>query len=204
MPAASCVTRVTFVKALGFVGTADGRIHVFKDATGQRVPDKSRRVGSGRLSDFLRLPSPDTHVYFVDGAGRIHYYDLISGEDRTWTTGVPDEAVGAPVLAGNRLFFCTRKGYLHCFDVETGEPPAGWPRRGFRINGSPGGAPVLSERWVYVTSQNHKLYCLDRRNAKLAWDFKTTGKITTPPLVMDGVIYFGSHDRTLYALEEIN
>jgi len=40
-----------------------------------------------------------------------------------------------------------------------------------------------------------------KKFAKLAWKFKTGGYVYSSPAVSDGVIYFGSDDKYLYALK---
>ena len=41
----------------------------------------------------------------------------------------------------------------------------------------------------------------ERREARTKWKFKTGDHVNSSPAVSDGVVYFGSHDSYLYALD---
>ncbi len=42
---------------------------------------------------------------------------------------------------------------------------------------------------------------MDGATGEKLWDIITDGKITSSPAVADGVVYVGSHDGNLYAVE---
>jgi len=45
------------------------------------------------------------------------------------------------------------------------------------------------------------LYALDAKTGEKKWDFQTNDKILSSPCPADGIVYVGSDDGHLYALE---
>jgi outer membrane protein assembly factor BamB len=52
----------------------------------------------------------------------------------------------------------------------------------------------------YVGSSAGRLYALDRVGGHVVWSFPTGDNVWTSPAVVDGVVYFGSHDGFIYAI----
>ena len=61
------------------------------------------------------------------------------------------------------------------------------------------GSPVMAGDLVLVGSNDRNLYAFDT-TGKIAWQFPTEQRIWSTPAVRDGVVYFGSMDRHVYAL----
>ena len=65
-------------------------------------------------------------------------------------------------------------------------------------------APVLdrASNTVVVGSEDGNLYAYDATNGQLrdGFPFKAGDKIWSTPVIRDGVIYFGSHDKNIYAV----
>ena len=47
-----------------------------------------------------------------------------------------------------------------------------------------------------------RLYALHTETGELAWQYETSGSITIPPVIVDGVLIVGSEDRYVYAFKE--
>jgi outer membrane protein assembly factor BamB len=56
------------------------------------------------------------------------------------------------------------------------------------------------ENGVYFGSVDGNIYSVDARTGALRWRFRTSGPVTSSPVVADGVIYIGSTDHRVYAL----
>ena len=48
---------------------------------------------------------------------------------------------------------------------------------------------------------DHKKNTLAQLKGKLKWKFKTEGEVSSSPAIMDSVVYFGSSDGNLYAVD---
>ena len=62
------------------------------------------------------------------------------------------------------------------------------------------GGPAIAEGLVLVASDDGKLYAFDAATGQRAGAFTTEGRIWSAPLIADGVAYFGSMDRYVYAV----
>ena len=112
-----------------------------------------------------------------------------------------------PVIAGGQLFVGTNKGRFMAIDAESGK--INWKiETGLCIAAS----PAVDDEAVYVAlmdpwpCKNHDesapgyIVALDPETGEERWRFEA-GVTETSPLVVDGVLYFGSWDRRVYALE---
>lgn len=60
-------------------------------------------------------------------------------------------------------------------------------------------SPTLANGFVYLGSDDMKVYCLEYHTGKLIWEYKTSGRVFSPA-VAGGKVYAGSYDRSLYCL----
>ena len=61
-------------------------------------------------------------------------------------------------------------------------------------------SPAVYRNNVYIGSEDHNLYAIDKTTGKLLWKFKTGGAVHSSPAVYKNVVYFGSYDGFYYAL----
>ncbi|NLE07814.1 MAG: PQQ-binding-like beta-propeller repeat protein, partial [Dehalococcoidales bacterium] len=45
------------------------------------------------------------------------------------------------------------------------------------------------------------LYAVDASTGELRWKYQTGSRVTSSPAVVDGVVYVGSEDGKIYAIE---
>lgn len=112
-----------------------------------------------------------------------------------------------PVLAYGRLYFGTNNGRFLAVDAETGE--ADWEKDFGRCTAA---SPAVGDGVVYQPlmdpspCREHKqdapgfLVALDAETGRELWRFRA-GVIESSPLLVDGVLYFGSWDKKMYALD---
>ena len=55
---------------------------------------------------------------------------------------------------------------------------------------------------VYLGSWDKNLYALDSKTSEEKWKFETGDGIESFPATSDGVVYFGSKDNYLYAVQD--
>lgn len=86
------------------------------------------------------------------------------------------------------------------------ESKIGWrrPERRPLVQSEMVSAPVLdrASNTVVVTSEDGNLYAYDAASGQLrdGFPFQAGDKIWSTPVIRDGVIYFGSHDKNVYAV----
>lgn len=110
-----------------------------------------------------------------------------------------------PVIAYGRLYFANSPGRFFAVDAESGEVV--WEKDLGRITAA---SPTVGEDVVYQPLMNRGgeerktaagfLVALDADTGDELWRFKA-GVMESSPLLADGVLYFGTFDDKLYALD---
>jgi outer membrane protein assembly factor BamB len=153
-----------------------------------------------------RLPWP---TYGAD-AGRSHVAAGLAGRPpfrRIWKTYADWSFIEFPPVIGyGRLYFGTNRGRLLALDAQTGR--VAWRREFGRCIAA---SPALGGGVVYVglmgpapcTHADRRasglLVALNARTGRVLWRFRA-GVIESSPLLLGHVVYFGSWDRRVYAV----
>jgi len=117
-------------------------------------------------------------------------------------------AYGSPVISDELVYVGAIDGVLYALDRETGTiGDTGWKyplglvedERPYLV-GEP--ALDLESNVVVVGSEDGNLYAFDAKTGEVreGFPFKAQDKIWSAPVIQDGVIYFGSHDKHIYAV----
>jgi outer membrane protein assembly factor BamB len=157
-------------------------------------------------------PVADGRVYIVNsGAGgnvaqlAMTALDLKSGR-KHWQ--VPLLEVGAtkrrtlclcsPAVWDGKVFVGCDTGDFVALDTASGERV--WSRK---VGGAVRSSPAVSagDGRIYFGSHDGKLYALDARSGEEAWTWPTGGKVESSPCVAGGVVFVGSADGLVYAIE---
>ena len=120
----------------------------------------------------------------------------------------------SPVVGAGLVYISGVDGYLYALDRESGTvQDKGWRRP---VGQGPELQPLISgpaldldRNLVVVGSEDGNLYAFDSRprtfeggtTDPLRWIFTTGDKIWSTPVIRNGVVYFGSHDRNVYAVD---
>ena len=111
-----------------------------------------------------------------------------------------------PVVGPDLVYVAALDGTLYALDKRSGD--LGWSVVVGETSepASLVGGPVLSpdNTIVLVGSEDGKLYAYDAKSGALrrGYPFEGDGgKIWSTPVVKDGVVYFGSHDQNIYAVD---
>lgn len=112
-----------------------------------------------------------------------------------------------PVIGHGRLYVATITGRFIAVDSETGK--VDWEQRFRRCTAA---SPVMGDGVVYQpfmdpwpcgdgeADDNGFIAAMDAETGEILWRFRT-GVIESSPLLVDGVLYFGSWDEKMYALD---
>ena len=111
---------------------------------------------------------------------------------------------GTPTVHGGRLYvFGDGGGQVVCFNVKTGEQV--WETRLGKGWGS--ASPVVAGKYLYLTMREGSvdgkaagIVALEAATGKPVWS-APTGKAWGTCAVADGVLYYGSDDGKVYALQ---
>ncbi|MEQ8189308.1 MAG: PQQ-binding-like beta-propeller repeat protein [Candidatus Eremiobacterota bacterium] len=72
----------------------------------------------------------------------------------------------------------------------------------FKPHGKISSSPLVSDRMVYIGSEDTRLYALHIENGKELWNFNTNGEIKATPVIELKNIYLASNGGFIYALEK--
>ena len=175
-----------------FFGCRDGHFYALDARTGAKKWDHDNKKGWTIASPAVA----DGVVYFPTSDGqRFKALDLVSGAVRF---DVRNKAVSfsSPAIAGDAVFYGTSDGWLHAVDRRNGRSIADFQTDGSRQN---------SARYVGANGEinNAALYqdsTLDAIIVGLDRMF-SLGSVLSSPVIADGIVYFGSTDGNVYALE---
>ncbi|MFP4058067.1 MAG: PQQ-binding-like beta-propeller repeat protein [Candidatus Brocadiia bacterium] len=120
-------------------------------------------------------------------AGEVWCIDLQSRQV-AWCRGAERTVLGAVAVAGDRLYFGSRDGTLHC--LSTGGKPLGrWHARSPITT-----SPAVGAGHVYFVTVDGRLHCLKAQTLEPVWDMllgKGTNFLGSPTLAL-GHVYVGT------------
>ncbi|MEO8029189.1 MAG: PQQ-binding-like beta-propeller repeat protein [Bryobacteraceae bacterium] len=136
-----------------------------------------------------------------------------------WKFKTKGRIFSSPVISGGVAYFGSTDHNLYAVDASNGTERWKVETQG-RVNSS----PAVSDGVVYFTSGDGNLYAVDGATGKTKWKFRTLGErrfsapgihgaiprtevmpdpfdvFLSSPTVVDGVVYFGSGDHHVYAV----
>src|SRR5215831_5720311 len=151
-------------------------------------------------------------VYDAAGVAELH------GVKWTFRTGAA--VISTPAVADGTVYFGSSDHNLYALDSGSGRLRWKFATRG-RVNSS----PAVADGRVYFGSFDSNVYALDATSGALVWKFTTAGErrfsgrhlhgaepaaevmpdpfdvFLSSPVVVAGVVYFGSGDGNVYALD---
>lgn len=138
-------------------------------------------------------------LYLATFQGQVIALNRESGTERG---GQPlfkgDPIVATPLLSPEALLVPSGNR-LYALDPASGRQRWSQP---FAAQNRFWSQPVLAGEQVVVGSLDHYLYAIELASGRERWRFHTEGGIGSPPAVGDGIIFVGSFDRKLYALDK--
>lgn len=176
---------------LVFVGGRDGHFHVVDATTGALKWKHNNRGGWTIASPAVK----DGIVYFPTSDGtRFKALEASTGNVKF---DLQNKAVSfsSPALAGNVAFYGTSDGYLNAVSLVDGTLKATFQTDGSKENGP----KFTDENGRLRTNLMYPDRTLDGMVIGMR-TMMTLGSVLSSPVVVDGVVYFGSTDGHLYAV----
>jgi outer membrane protein assembly factor BamB len=100
-----------------------------------------------------------------------------------------------PVLANGVLYYLNNGGTVFAVSAKTGK--ARWSRKIASLNAS---SPAWAGDRIFVaTLSPGAIVSIDAKNGKVLWRKSLPSRAESSPIVVRGVVYFGSEDGTVYA-----
>jgi outer membrane protein assembly factor BamB/tRNA A-37 threonylcarbamoyl transferase component Bud32 len=138
----------------------------------------------------------DANVIFGSEDHRVHVITARNGR-LLWTHYTSGPVRSSPCVGEGHIFIGSDDGNLYAINLTSGRQS--WS---FESGGPVRSTPSLSpgDETIYFGNEVGDFFCLNFRG-QVRWRFKAKRAITSSPLVADGVVYFGSVDSMLYALD---
>jgi outer membrane protein assembly factor BamB len=100
-----------------------------------------------------------------------------------------------PVLANGVLYYVNNSGMAFAVNAKTGKRR--WQRRVASLNAS---SPAWDHNRIFIaTLSPGSITALNAGNGKKIWKKSLPSRAESSPIVINGVVYFGSEDGTVYA-----
>jgi len=138
-----------------------------------------------------------------------------STQEPNWTFKTRGKIVESAAIADSTVYFGSKDGFVYALNTKSGEPQ--WT---FQTGGPVISRPYIYRKKIYVLSNDGNLYALDQKNGHLLWIFTTGGEhryqrsldndrltddiwdyYLSSPVASNGLIYVGSSDHQVYALD---
>jgi len=174
-----------------FVGGRDGRFHAVDAKTGAPRWTIDNKGGWTIASPAVK----DGIVYFPTSDGRrFKAVEASSGAVRFDLQNVA-VSFSSPAIAGGVAFYGTSDGYLNAVRIDDGGLAARFQTDGSKENG----ARYTADDGTLKTALMYPDRTLDGMMVGMR-TMMTLGSVLSSPVVVDGVVYFGSTDGHLYAV----
>jgi outer membrane protein assembly factor BamB/tRNA A-37 threonylcarbamoyl transferase component Bud32 len=172
-----------------YVGSYDHNLYALEAATGKFI--WKYPTDAGIVSKPVVY---ENNVFFGSEDHRLHVV-LVRNGKVNWTYFTNGPVRSSPYIAEGHIFIGSDDGFLHAVNTITG-------RRAWQVEA---GAPIRSTPWaghesVYFGTEDGELFCV-LFNGVIKWRFKARRAITSSPVFAQGLVYVGSMDATLYAID---
>ncbi|MHB8859305.1 MAG: outer membrane protein assembly factor BamB family protein [Thermoleophilia bacterium] len=162
----------------------------------------SIQTGKNTMSN---TPSVKGGLVFLDDVEFLHAFDIKNGKEK-WSFKLGRQETSDCMVAvdQNSIFIGDRDAF-YMIDANSGEKK--WEFKPVMSSGAPGATatpPTISGNSVYFADLRGNIVSLDVKDGSVKWKYKYQKDLMqapTPLTISDGVIYLGSMDGNLYAIE---
>ena len=147
----------------------------------------------------LALASTTTAEWPMEGGDAAHTGEQSSGvigPSEQWEYDTGSELIAAPSTAYGKLYLGTSEGKLVVLDEMDGHEL--WA---IELGDTIMATPLVESQTVFVPSGN-VLYAVAISNRTVKWSFEVVGDLRASPVLMENLVYIGSEDKRVYALDK--
>lgn len=140
---------------------------------------------------------PPGTVYFGSDDGNLYALEADAGI-QNWFFETEEGIWSTPAIFEGMLYVTSLDGNLYVLDADTGALQ--WK---FETDAGIASTPVFdeAERLVFVGGFDSKLRAIDIDTHQERWSFGADNWFWTTPIVVDGIVYAGSLDGNVYAVD---
>jgi outer membrane protein assembly factor BamB len=126
----------------------------------------------------------------------------VSAIDQDWVYTTGGAITSSPAVSGDYVYVGSADDYLYAINATTGQKVWSYKTGNSIVNSSPAVALGADGKttYVYVGSTDGYLYEINAISGAFVWKFKTGAAIYSSPAVVNGEVYIGSTDESVYAV----
>ena len=188
-----------------YFGSGDGRVYAvdagsgevrWRFATGGRVRS-SPAVVEGRI--FVGSADGTLHALDARTGREVWRFDTEGHGLESGKFGFDRRTIqSSAAVAGGRVYFGSRDGFLYAVDAATGRLAWRVDHRMSWVNTS----PAVADGVVYAGSSDERfLQAVDARTGRELWRLATERPVWSSPAVAGGMVYVGDGSGTVYAVD---
>ena len=166
---------------------------IFPSGSGINVCTPTGRfLKTVQIGSAVRSPGVgnETLVYIGSAAGRVAAVDVAREYAHVrWEIMTFGLVTASPALYEGALFVPSHDGRVYAVTTERDPVWPGLERSSFQTGGELIADLRADQFGVYVASTDSKLYCLNRQNGRLKWQYFAGYRLDTPPAVTDKAVY---------------
>ncbi|MBI5960551.1 MAG: serine/threonine-protein kinase [Chloroflexi bacterium] len=174
-----------------FVGAYDYNLYALDSATGKfkwKYPTGERIVSSPTIA------AQENQVIFGSLDQYLHAVDMRTGQE-AWKIQTQGPIQSSPAIAHGHVFFGSDDGNVYAVRLATGRVQWKWSG-GMPIRTR----PLVTGELIVVGLESGEVVGLDL-SGKIVWRFKSKRAVRSSPMEHDGLVFFGSMDWQVYALD---
>ena len=179
----------TYFSGSIFVGAYDNNLYALNATNGEFQWKFATEGGI-----VCKPAAYEGNIYIGSEDQRLYCINARSGQE-IWSYYANGAIRSSPYIAEGHIFIGSDDAFLHVVNALSG-------RRAWRVDaGSPiRSTTILVGEMAYFGTEDGDLFCVDLRG-NVKWRFKAKRALTSSPVHANGVVYVGSVDTLLYALD---
>lgn len=164
------------------------------------------RLGAWQFENIFSLYSEGWAMFQNDTAHTGQSWLAPRTNKTEWLYQTGAAIKSTPAVAKGRVFVTSTDGKIYALKEHDRSDIWNYSV-GSQIHSSPafiasgGGADTIYDK-IFFGADDGNVYCLDLNDGSLVWSYATGDKVRASPMVIDGIVYIGSTDGKLYALDE--
>lgn len=186
-----------------FVGSTDGTFYALAQDDGNQnwtKPAEGRISTAPALGDANFGEGPvEKMIVVVDDEGLVRAFRADNGTEE-WRLDLGPRIRSTPVIADGRVYVGTADGFVHAFELTTGEQLWVYPE-GDEGVGVISADLAYDDGYVYAGTESGFLHVIDVTGATpSACQFDGREAIMINPIVVDSVVYVSTNGQTIWTL----
>jgi outer membrane protein assembly factor BamB len=181
---------------VAYVSSDAGKLGAYRVSGSPRLWEFPANGDDLKLQAIYGTPQlGDDTIYLTGYDGNVAAVSKADGSQR-WHQKIGDRVIGGPLVLGDLVFAGNDGGNLVALDRSSGVER--WRER---VGNQIWASPVSDDRRIFVATMDGRVTALNPDGSEV-WQSKVANAaIAGTPALQDGVLYLGSFDKRLYAVD---